>query len=346
MAALSCYFFFRSDTPSIFLDTHAELGLMGRSMIMIHLTAAWTVISDTICLREAETNNSLSFLTDLLKVYHNKDCGLNQQERIRFLKTIRYKIFIADKGAPQVALQSQCLEMLAFVVYVWNNNVSSAKLVWAAVNTLFWLLEVHYGVRHVFGIYTGYTIITDYACARLDSIVMRMKAMTINAESITNLHREIDSFVKQVQGYNKTLRPMLRNLMFIFRGSITCVLVMLTIESNALVKMMSGLYAFGCLLAIVVPGFHIGKLNERTHHLHDVLCSFYCKSVQTQISFKTRIMTRLSIKEFGTHHEDGHFVIGFSDGNGPRITRLEMLILSLDTVCNVFMILQIVENLS
>ena len=44
------------------------------------------------------------------------------------------------------------------------------------------------------------------------------------------------------------------------------------------------------------------------------------------------LKTRLLIKELGNDGTDGHFVLGFSDGNGPEISKMEITNFVLDTV--------------
>ena len=61
-----------------------------------------------------------------------------------------------------------------------------------------------------------------------------------------------------------------------------------------------------------------------------------------RVSFKLKFKARLLIKELGNDDKDGHFVLGFSDGNGPEISNIEITYLILDTVSNSMMILKII----
>ena len=78
--------------------------------------------------------------------------------------------------------------------------------------------------------------------------------------------------------------------------------------------------------------------------LYKELNTCYVRSIQgTEYPLKSKLKTRLLIKELGNDDKDGHFVLGFSDGNGPEISKMEITNLILDTVGNSMMILGIIR---
>lgn len=59
---------------------------------------------------------------------------------------------------------------------------------------------------------------------------------------------------------------------------------------------------------------------------------------------KSKLKTRLLIKEVGTDDKDGHFILRFSDGNGPAMTPMEITNLILETLANSMMFLKMLQK--
>ena len=104
------------------------------------------------------------------------------------------------------------------------------------------------------------------------------------------------------------------------------------------------LVGFSALL--MLSGLYISGLKSTTTSLYEdlnhlsgwIAFNIHSKS----LSAKTRLHLKLVIKELGCKTKDGHFEVGLSDGNGPAITKMEIIELTLETIANTLMVMGMV----
>ena len=142
------------------------------------------------------------------------------------------------------------------------------------------------------------------------------------------------------------MKPFLRNPITNFRVGLYTIFFLSTIDVALWMRALSlvSLVCFSALL--MLTGRYISGLKSTTTSLyHDLnhLSGWIVFDVHANsLSYKTRLHLRLAIKELGCETEDGHLVVGLSDGNGPAITKMEIIELTLETIANTLMVMAMV----
>ena len=104
-------------------------------------------------------------------------------------------------------------------------------------------------------------------------------------------------------------------------------------------------FFFSDICVIIMTGLYFSGAKGMLLSLYKELNTCYVRSVQgSEYPLKLKFKARQLIKELGNDDKDGHFVLGFSDGNGPEISKMEITNLILDTVGNSMIILRMIRK--
>jgi hypothetical protein len=140
------------------------------------------------------------------------------------------------------------------------------------------------------------------------------------------------------------MRPLLRNLVYIFKAGVGLLFFLATIDTGPFMMVMMITTVFGMSACVMVTGIYVSNLESRLRRLcHELNCLASCIAHcgRDKVTLKTQKNMRLVIKELSTHDPSGNFIIGLTDGSGPAISKKEMTDLTLETICNTLMFMEI-----
>ena len=155
---------------------------------------------------------------------------------------------------------------------------------------------------------------------------------------------EIESILRTVYLYNRTLRPLLRNMIFFFRTGLCALFVVLSLDLDPFVRSLVLVPVCSVSLNLIITGLYVARAKSYLNLLYSSLNSRFARSfTDSKMLIKIRIHAKLLLKELGSDDKDGHFVVGFADGKGPNISSMEITDLIFETVFNSMMFLNMMS---
>jgi len=98
---------------------------------------------------------------------------------------------------------------------------------------------------------------------------------------------------------------------------------------------------------MLTSGLCVGHFQSKIQVLYKKLNSLAARNtnpIKTIESFKTRKNLIHSIKKLGSQSIDGQFVLGLRDGHGAAISSLEMFSLTMATLGNTIMLMDVINH--
>lgn len=332
------------------VDYFEELGLFGRTLTACYLVFAISAVTDMMILRGNQKNKTLYFLTDLLKIT-DKDSkvGLDEGEKEALVNRSRKKLAITKMLSIQTGLAIFLYEYIALPIFLWRKRPSILVCCFAGFQFLAVQFCIYYSVSVLFYLYFTYVLVTDFLVARIDNLNARVFGMTgeVGDCEVIGLLNDIDDLKKTLESYRRTLRPLLRDMVYLFRAGLSFTFFLATLDTHPFIKCLVMMSAGGISTCVLLTANHISQLVSKLLVLHDHLYGLavrVCLEKQRRMSVKTLISLRLIIKELGAYDPNGNFVIGLSDGSGPAITKMEILNLTLETISNTFMFMDMTSS--
>ena len=324
---------------TVFPDFYGSIPLVIPLITHIFVVFLINVLSEKVLLWKFEVKNSIKFLTDLRSLIEvRRYFGLNDEEVNKLLKTIKtkaivFKITIVDSVVTAFLVQSTGM---GFMFY---KNPPSATYALYAVSYLTFPSLVNIMILvPFFNIYLAYIIMTDCLAARIKSVMNRLETHRTDKKDYSNLMAvltEVESIFETVKDYNETLKFLLRNMIYLFRTGLCGFFVLMPLDMNVYVRALMTFPLMMMIFVIIMTGLYVSGTKNMLFLLYKELNTCYVKSIQSaEYPLRLKLKTRLLIKELGNDDKDGHFVLGFADGNGPEISKMEITNLILDTIVN------------
>ena len=195
--------------------------------------------------------------------------------------------------------------------------------------------------------YQSYIFMIDGLTARIKAVSIKLQHLKIEEFGRTDMQEalnQIESILNTMDKYNRTVRPLLRNLIFFFRTGLCSFFVVYSLDIDAFMRTLILIPTSSVSLSLILTAFYVSRTKSYLLDLYVSLNNRYVTSVsRSSMPLKLKIQARLLIKELGNDDKDGHFVMGFADGNGPKISPMEITNLVLETVFNSMMFLNIVS---
>jgi hypothetical protein len=346
-------------------DYFEELGLFGKTLNFVYCFWSVTYCADVILLRKRERNNSIQFMTDLHHLSINTDWGsLNSEERLKLLKTISKKIIFVQLSRKVTIFSTQLYDLMAVILFFIRKQPSIFVASHVIAHFILVLKLIELVHSHFFFLYLSYVLVTDCFIARINSLQRKMQEfredfckeklrdriqqqedIVSEKDELETILNETDTLRGDLQSYNRTLSPLLRNMVYLFRGGLCVTFFMATIDVNVWVRLLMMCFVIGVTISFVFTALYVSQINSAITSVYHGLDFLYGKTISQdrgKTPLKARSLLRRTIKEFGSQEKDGHFVIGLSDGSGPAISKAEMMNLTLDTIGNTLMFIKII----
>ena len=334
---------------TVFPDFFGHIPLVIPMLTHIMFFLLINVVSEKILLWKFEVKNSLEFLTDMRSLIQVRQYfGLNEEEINSLLKAIKTKAIVFKMAIRGSILTGILVQTIGMRFMFYKNPPSAAYALYAVS---YFTIPTMVGIIvffHFFNLYLAYIIMTDCLKARINSLMNQLETNRSEKKDYSNLLAvltKVESIFETLKDYNKTLKFLLRNMIYLFRTVLCALFVLMSLDMDVYVRtpltvpVLSG----GCVT--IMTGLYVSGTKDMLLSLHKKLNTFYVRSIQeSEYPLKLKFKTRLLIKELGNNNKDGHFVLGFSDGNGPEISKMEITTLILDTVSNSMMILRMIRK--
>jgi len=137
------------------------------------------------------------------------------------------------------------------------------------------------------------------------------------------------------------------NMMYGYCIGLTTLFLMFTVYMNAFLRLFALTAITIISLTMLTSGLYIGHLHTVTLVLYSQLNSMAAKNtrpIKSYKAFKTRRNLLNCIKELGSQQTDGQFVLGLRDGHGSATSRMEMFELTMATISNTLMMLDVINH--
>ena len=319
--------------------------------LMTHLTVVFliNVLAEKVLLWNYEIKNSLQFLTDMQSLIEvRRYFGLKNDEINKLLKTIKTKAIVFKIILIGSVVTTILILTTGMGVMLYKKSSSATYALYAVFYLTFPSLVMNTVAVHFFNLYLAYIIMTDCLTARIKSVMNQLETHRSEKKDYSNLLTvltEVDSIFKTVKDYNKVIKFLLRNMIYFFRTGLCGFFVLMSLNMGVYVRALMTFPVLSVICVIIMTGLYVSGTKNMLFLLYKELNTCYVKSIQSaEYPLRLKLKTRLLIKELGNDDKDGHFVLGFSDGNGPEISKMEITNLILDTVCNSMMFLGMIRK--
>lgn len=344
---VQCILYFFKDIKwklfdTVFPDTFAHIPIVGQLINCVHVCFSMIATADKILIRNFEGKNSIQFLTDLSSLIQcRRYFRLNDEEVDSLLKKAKKKIIFFKINMTGTVLMACFIQTVGLVFLFLKNPPSLLFGIYSILYLVIANMFLKSFLLHFFKSYLSYVIMTDCLNARIASVVNRLKTNRSEMDMI-DLLNEIESIFGSLKQYNKAIRVLLRNMVYLFRTGLCSLFVVCSMDMNTFERTIITYPFVATACIIIITGLYVSQTKTMLSLLYKKLNNSFVRSSRgSMLPFKLKIQARLLIKELGNDDKDGHFVLGFADGKGPETSPMEITNLVLDTTFNCMMILKI-----
>ena len=319
--------------------------------LITHINFAFLInnVSEKFLFWKFEVKNSLAFLTDMRSLIETRRYfGLNDDEINRLLKTMKTKAIVFKMNMVGTVMTTMLVQLSGMIFMFSKNPPSTAYALYVVFYLVISIMVAIVIFVHFFNLYLAYIIMTDCLTARIKSVITQLETHRSEKKGYSNLLpvlSEVESIFNTVKDYNKTLKFLLRNMIYFFRTGLCALFVLMSLDMDIYVRTLLTFPILSATCVIIMTGLYVSGTKNVLSLLYKELNTCYVRSIQSsEYPLKLKFKTRLLIKELGNDGKDGHSVLGFSDGNGPEISKIEITNLILDTVANSMMFLNMIRK--
>lgn len=315
-----------------------RLGYFGTPGIFLNYTLAAFMFFTTIdkCyLRKFEKDNAIEFLNDLSR-FGSKDSffGLRELEKETLLSQLKWKLILCRVNLLGTVFMGSVVEVVGLARFYVKHTVSAIIVVNTIIQFFItWILAILF-INHFFLVYLSYIMTTDCVAARIHSLIERLKVKTRD-HVFREILNDVDDLRCSVTKYRRTLRPLLRNLMYLSKTGLCFIFVVSGLNMSFIVKTLIVVPVLSAASTVMFTAYYVSGVTNMTHKLYDHLNYHYVRVGRSKkIRIRTKVIARQLIKEVGNFSKDGHFVFGLSAGRGPPLSTHQVFLTIMDTVGN------------
>ena len=166
--------------------------------------------------------------------------------------------------------------------------------------------------------------------------------------NVTSILDDYNAMISDFKNYNRVLKFLLRNLIYLYVFGLTCMFFMFTIETEIWMLATITGTAGGDAFLLLATGVYVSQLHAKVIELHNSLASLCATHAGDQRQrLSTNCMFRLKhiICELGSLETDGQFVVGLRDGEGGATSRMQIFELTMEPITNTLMILRFINGM-
>ena len=234
--------------------------------------------------------------------------GLKNEEINRLLNTIKTKAIVSKRTMVGSVVTTFLVITIGMGFMFYKNPPSKAYALYAASHLIIANIVTTMVLVHLFNLYLAYIIMADCLTARIKSVTNQLQIHRTDKKDYSNLWIEVESIFETLKDYNKAVKFILRNVIYLFRTGLCALLVMMSLDMDVYVKALITFPSLSGVCIIIMTGRF---RNEEYALLTVQLNTCYVRFIEdTEYSLRLKLKTRLLIKELGNDDKDGHL---FSD---------------------------------
>ena len=345
-------------------DYSEEMGLLGRTFNICHIVFGTGILVNIFVVRKYEVTASLQFLTDWITRLPKKEAVegidmtsneqmsgyLDNEMRCQLLSQLHYKMVIFKLMARTIYLGCQTFNIIACLLFFYRKKSSYLVSCQAVLNFLFFTWGYKVTGDYFHSLYLAFFSTTDYFKCRINRIIRKINDLRneqLTTENLANLLDDYDHMMLLFDKYNKSLRHLLRNMVYFYVVGLTACFFMLTIETETWMLVIILMATGGYSLTILATGVYVSQLHWQTILLHNQLSAVSARHSRDQnLTDLRKYLFRLKhvINELGSLETNGQFVVGLRDGEGAATSRMEIFELTLATISNTFMMIEFINQ--
>ena len=348
-------------------DYLSQLGMYGRSLVLVYLVYVVGITSDKILLRRFESSGSMAFLTDMLALKKRPASAnetandtetietsdstdlFDEKEKTRLLSAMKLYQKLVSHGI-QMTISNMCIfDGLALLWFIYE--VSPVPIVCAAAigHYIVHVISTRIVIRHVLGMYLLLIVTTDYFNARINTLLKIVEELKTDftQDKLSRALYLTDLLMLDFKKHNHSLRYLVRNLESFYCVELSVMFFIFTLEMHIWHRIPTVTTIVIMSVSILITALYIGQLHTRIINLYYQLNTVAARSTvnvrRRLIPMKTRLRLRSVIKELGSEETEGQFVVGLTDVSGAATSSLEIFQMTLSTISYTLMMIDMTK---
>ena len=224
------------------IDYFEAYGLFGKTLNIMYFFFTCAYVVNIFILRQNEARGTLEFLTDFLKPKTEQNwCGLDEEETEVLLSKLKKKIQFVNLMIRPTIFCCQMYDVIAVVIFLRTKKASILISCLAIVQFCLAIPLIHLVLCHFFFLYLAFVMVIDCFSARFMSLsnrIDRIKAGHREQDDIQHLLEDMDIMRETFEAYNKPMRPLVRNMVYLFRGALCAAFFLTTVEANPFIMVL------------------------------------------------------------------------------------------------------------
>jgi len=272
---------------------------------------------------------------------------IGEEEKKILLNGMKTKLVLLKNSIIMLFLSSNVYQLIACPLFIYNQRPHIITSIQAVISMIIMTFLTYFGDHYLLTIYTSYILTVDYFSARIDFMMKGLKEEIPLEDKISRLQLQYNQLSIDFKNQNYLLKYLLRNMMYTYCIGLSILFLMFTVDMDVLIRFLMSTGIAILSLGILTSGLYIGLLHSKTLVLYAELNSMAARNssgTNSYEAFKTRKNLLNCIKELGSQRTDGQFRFGIRDGHGPAISRLEMFQLTMATISNTLMLMEMVYH--
>ena len=202
-------------------------------------------------MRQNEARGTLEFLTDFLGLKTDQNwCGLDEDETKTLLSQLK-KIRLVNLMIRPTIFCCQMYDVIAVVIFFTTKKPDLLVSCLAVWQFCIAIPLVHLVLCHFFFLYLGFVMVIDCISARCKSLFKRFDRIKKNFRELDDLKcllEDMDILRNTFEIYNKPMRPLVRNMVYLFRGALCAAFFLATVKTNPFMMFLMANFVAGLTL--------------------------------------------------------------------------------------------------
>jgi len=334
-----------------------QIGLFGKVLNSLFAVFSYMVVIDMLYFRRYESMGRVDYLTNMDTLRDNNMRShvgiqetvetIGEEEKQSLLKGMKTKLLLLKNSIPIMYLSVCSYHVISCPLFFYNERPHMITGILAVTNMLMIFVLQFFTISFLLNIYTSYVLTVDYFSSR---IKFMMKGLNDNLPSevkMTRVLKQYNLLMMDFQKQDYLLKYLLRNMMYGYCTGLTIIFLLFTVDMNPFLRLFALTAITIMSLTMLTSGLYIGHLHTMTLVLYSELNSMAARntrSIKSYKALKTRRNLLNCIKELGSQQTDGQFVMGLRDGHGSATSSLEMFQLTMATISNTLMMLDVINH--
>ena len=317
------------------LDYMETLGILGRTLNVIYAVALFPVNADKILFRQKESSAKIGFWTemDILKSRRSSG-GLNSQEKRKLSAFVHAYVHVCMFGHLTVGGVLVILQVTGCVVFLITVSESLTVSVLAVIYLLFICWAQTFSCGHILAMSMSMHITATYFWLRIKKLSSKLSRLkdNLSEKNLLLVLKYYDQLALDFDNFNSCLKYAMRNLFIGLSPLASVVFYIITVEMNAILKMVviSGASTF--LVILLATEYVVGHMNNKIHTVYQELnkvCARNAAHSRKTITFYSLLRVKMIVREIGSTRKDGQYRIGLTNGKGAAFTTLDAVKMTL-----------------